>query len=296
MCVFWQINRSVGFVEELGSVPVMLVLSLVCSLLPLNMMVILAVLLMTVQLASVSLVAGAAFFLLLALMFLLYLRFTPKDALFLLLMPIMSVFGVPYAVPVTVGLAREPRSAVSVGFGSLIYYVVRVISENAGLLVSDSESGTGTLKLLANQFTQDRFMIAACVIYVVTTVIVYVIRRLSVDNAWAAAIGVGHILQFILLIGAGSVFHSQIGIIKMIIGLVISSLICVVYQFFVFDVDYKRTERVQFEDDEYYYYIKAVPKRVIEIPKKQVKSINKSSNTTSFSQISRELPQEPDER
>jgi hypothetical protein len=179
----------------------------------------------------------------------------------------------------------------------VIYYLLRVISENAGLLVSDSESGTATIKLLVTQFMQERFMLAACVIYMVTTIVVYVIRRLSVDNAWAIAIGVGHILQFILLLGAGNVFHSQVAILKMIGGLIVSVLICVIYQFFVFDVDYRRTERVQFEDDEYYYYIKAVPKRVIEIPKKQVKSINKSSsNTTSFSQIARELPTQPEER
>lgn len=29
---------------------------------------------------------------------------------------------------------------------------------------------------------------------------------------------------------------------------------------FFFSVDYSRTENVQFEDDEYYYYVKAVPK------------------------------------
>jgi disulfide oxidoreductase YuzD len=38
-------------------------------------------------------------------------------------------------------------------------------------------------------------------------------------------------------------------------------------------VDYTRTERVQFEDDEYYYYVKAVPKNMIAEPKKTVKKI-----------------------
>ena len=33
-----------------------------------------------------------------------------------------------------------------------------------------------------------------------------------------------------------------------------------ILEFFLFHVDYKRTERLQFEDDEYYYYVKAVPK------------------------------------
>ena len=44
-------------------------------------------------------------------------------------------------------------------------------------------------------------------------------------------------------------------------------------KFFVFNVDYTRTERVQFEDDEYYYYVKAVPKNTVSIADKQIKKI-----------------------
>ena len=42
----------------------------------------------------------------------------------------------------------------------------------------------------------------------------------------------------------------------------------------IFSLDYSRTEYVQFEDDEYYYYVKAVPKISIAVPQKKVKKIN----------------------
>ena len=48
---------------------------------------------------------------------------------------------------------------------------------------------------------------------------------------------------------------------------------------FVFSVDYTRTEYLQFEDDEYYYYVKAVPKAVVTIPEKTVKRINERQKT-----------------
>ncbi len=38
------------------------------------------------------------------------------------------------------------------------------------------------------------------------------------------------------------------------------------------NLDYARTENVQFEDDEYYYYVKAVPKKMIAKEEKVVKS------------------------
>ena len=55
---------------------------------------------------------------------------------------------------------------------------------------------------------------------------------------------------------------------------ILSLLLAVVLQFFVFNVDYSRTEKVQFEDDEYYYYVKAVPKISVARPEKQDKQIN----------------------
>ena len=42
-------------------------------------------------------------------------------------------------------------------------------------------------------------------------------------------------------------------------------------QFLFFNLDYSRTERLQFEDDEYYYYVKAVPKAVVSSTNKRVK-------------------------
>ena len=49
-------------------------------------------------------------------------------------------------------------------------------------------------------------------------------------------------------------------------------------EFFAFNLDYSRTEKVQFEDDEYYYYVKAVPKVTLSAPERRVKKINKANH------------------
>ena len=41
-----------------------------------------------------------------------------------------------------------------------------------------------------------------------------------------------------------------------------------------FALDYKRTEYVQYEDDEYYYYVKAVPKLNVASEDVRIKHIN----------------------
>ena len=62
-------------------------------------------------------------------------------------------------------------------------------------------------------------------------------------------------------------------IVWIIVGGVISTVIALIQQFLFFNLDYSRTERVQFEDDEYYYYVKAVPKIYVTTKEKKVKRI-----------------------
>ena len=42
----------------------------------------------------------------------------------------------------------------------------------------------------------------------------------------------------------------------------------------MFSVDYSRSENLQFEDDEYYYYVKAIPKMNVSTQEKTIKRIN----------------------
>ena len=65
-----------------------------------------------------------------------------------------------------------------------------------------------------------------------------------------------------------------------VLGTLVGLLIALIVEFFVLSVDYTRTEYTQFEDDEYYYYVKAVPKMSIAIADKKVKKINSRKRTT----------------
>ncbi len=66
---------------------------------------------------------------------------------------------------------------------------------------------------------------------------------------------------------------------ELILGSVLAVLIGLVLELFLFSVDYARCESLQYEDDEYYYYVKAVPKVTITSPEKTVKRINERQAT-----------------
>ena len=124
-------------------------------------------------------------------------------------------------------------------------------------------------------------------IFAVVLLLVYVIRRLSIDNAWMIAIISGLSVSAVLLLICEFIMELQFSVIGIVIGSVFSFIICAGIQFLEFNVDYSRAEIVQFEDDEYYYYVKAVPKNVLAAPDKSVKRINKQRKKATVKQEKR---------
>ena len=116
-------------------------------------------------------------------------------------------------------------------------------------------------------------MILFVIAMVVTITAVYAVRRLKIDNAWTYAIAAGIVVQFIVLLAGILVTGAKINLILMIVGTVLGGVVGYLCQILFFSVDYSRTEYVQYEDDEYYYYVKAVPKIYVTTKEKKVKRI-----------------------
>ena len=69
------------------------------------------------------------------------------------------------------------------------------------------------------------------------------------------------------------------GIVWLLVGSVISIGIAYIYEFIFMNLDYSRVEQVQFEDDNYYYYVKAVPKVMVRARQKSVKRFSQTTDT-----------------
>ena len=86
---------------------------------------------------------------------------------------------------------------------------------------------------------------------------------MSIEHAWAVAIIFGILFEAVGMIAGDMVLGISGKTITILVGSIISCVIAFVIQFLFFNLDYSRTERLQFEDDEYYYYVKAVPKAIV---------------------------------
>lgn len=284
--IFFMINAKIGYMEKLNSIVVVLVLALLCSFLPLKVMALLSGLLMLAHFYSLAiecaLVAGVMIFL----MFLLYIRFVPKETIVLLLTPILFFLKVPYLIPVAMGLIGGPASILTVTFGVIISYLVEYIETNAAAITSmDSETAITRLRFIIDGLVSNKAMLITMIAFAVTLMLVYTIRRRSIDHAYTIAIIAGCLTNVMILLVGDLLFDLNYSIVGIMIGTVITGVLCRILEFCTFNVDYRRVENVQFEDDEYYYYVKAVPKISVTTPDKKVKKINtKRVNSTASPQ------------
>ena len=271
------IGSSVGFMTKLKNPAIVLILSLLCSFLPANVIVIIAGLVIVAHMYALSLECAIVVLFIFVIMYALYFRFTPGDAIAVLLTPVSFVLHIPYVMPLAMGFVGNPISCISVGCGTAVYYILHYISEHQDALSSggsgelDIEGMMGGFKTVIDGILKNDVRIAMIVTFAATIIVVYLIRRLKINYSWQIALGTGVIVCFVVLLVSSAVLDADVGIGGAIISLFFSSLIILVLQFFIFNVDYSRAEYVQFEDDEYYYYVKAVPKITLEAPSKRVR-------------------------
>jgi len=276
------INGKLGYMSKINSIMVVLVAALLCSFLPLNFMIFVAAAFVVLHLYAFSLECAVVVLALFLIMFLLYFRFASKDGIFVLLTPICCALNIPFVMPITAGLVGTPASGISVGCGVIVYSIIQYVSESVVALSSmDTENAIQKYRYVVDGLLDNKTMLVMVFAFAVTVLVVYLVRRLSIDHAWTIAIVSGTVVAIAVLLIGDLMWDTNISIIAMILGAVVSMAIVKFLQFFVFNVDYSRTEYVQFEDDEYYYYVKAIPKITVSKPEKTVKKIisQKKPNT-----------------
>lgn len=269
------INGKMGYMTKIDNMAIVLIVSLLCSFLPTGFMVVFAMLFTLLHMYALSIETAAVGMVVFLLLYLLFLRFTAKEALVVVLTPVLCMLKLPYVMPVAMGLIGTPASCVSVGCGVVVYYLIQTVISNAPTINSmGAEEATAKLRLLIDGMLGNKAMLVMIVAFTVTVIVVYLIRRMSVDHSWTIAMAAGIIIEVLILLVGDLMYDTNLSILSALLGEIVTVIVCKIIEFFRFCLDYSRTEKVQFEDDEYYYYVKAVPKMTVSAPTNTVKKIN----------------------
>lgn len=285
LVLFTLINDSIGFMESISTFPIALLLSLVCCLLPQSITLLVAAALVVLNLYVLSVEVALTAVLIFLLVFFLYFRFSPKDGTLFILTPICFALHIPYVLPIGTGLLRKIYSVAAVCCGTIVYYFIDGVYENVTALQATS-AGTDMeavkMTITAGQLLANKEMYLMVGVFAFSAIAVHVIHKLVIDHAWKVAIISGALLQISTLFVGYLIFDITDKTVGMIIGNIVAIALGLLIEFLFMDLDYSRTERVQFEDDDYYYFVKAVPKKMVSSTEKEVIQFSGFSSMEKF--------------
>ena len=271
---FIWINANMGYMEQINNIFIVLILALICSILPSGVMIFVGFAMMLAH--GYALGPEVAGFLLVLILFMaiLFLRFSSGTNLVLVFTPLSFGFSVPALLPIGSGLLSSAASALPAGCGVVIYYFIRFVHAQSAALSDQGTEIAEKLKLLSDGLVQNWAMWITVIAFVVVVLLVNLLRTRAFDYAWRIAIIVGGVTYILIILAGDFCLDVTVSMIPMIFSTVASVLVGFVLEFFVFGGDYSRTERLEYEDDEYYYYVKAVPKAAVATSERSIKKIN----------------------
>lgn len=275
LVAFLMLDMSIGYMTKLRSPLVAILLAIICAFVPGELTVVILSVFMLAHLYAISAEFALIALCVILVMYLLFLRFSPKQGYIIIATVMLCGLKLYAAVPIIIGIGLGVSSIIPVSFGILIYNIIRTASEYEAAINNMSVSDTvQQMSYIAESFVNDRACIVMILAAIVTIIVMGCIKRLTIDNAWTYALVAGALVEFLILMVGILALSAKLNYVSMFIGLVIGVAGGYVCKVLLFSVDYKRTEYVQYEDDEYYYYVKAVPKMTLVSEDVRVKQIN----------------------
>lgn len=275
---FLWINANMGYMKQLDNIFIIVILALICSILPTSVMIFVGFALMIGHCYAVGIETAGFMLVLVLFMLILFLRFSSSQNVVLVLTPLSFGFSVPALLPIGAGLLGTAVSALPAGCGVVIYYFIRFVKQQSAVLGSADVEAAQKLKLIADGLVQNWGMWITVIAFVIVVLIVNLLRTRAFDYAWRIAIIAGGVVYILVMLAGDFCLNVQLDMVSLILYTVISVVVGIILEFFVFGGDYSRTERLEYEDDEYYYYVKAVPKAAVTTSERSIKKINGDSS------------------
>lgn len=278
--VFKWINESIGYDVRFTGNTMTLLLSAVCAVLPGGVLVFLAMALSLLHIFKVSMFLAAFMLVIYIVLYAFLMRFAPKQALAVVAIPVLAKYNLHYAVPMVLGCVSNPIAALPCICGVALYYIINLAKIASARTV---ELNLDDIIALYTDFIDaiiaNKPMFVMMVIFTLIVIVIFLIRKLSIDYAFLISVVAGVVVNILGFLIADLKYDVGVNVGKLILWSLISGAVTMLVEYMKRVLDYTAIERVQFEDDDYYYYVKAVPKVNVTIPKHNVQNINTGEET-----------------
>lgn len=105
-------------------------------------------------------------------------------------------------------------------------------------------------------------------------IVTYFCRKLVIAYAKEIGIIAGVLTYLIVFLVGSTVAGVGISVPGSILGALVCGVLAYAVQFFMYILDYTAVEHLQFDDEDYFYYVTAVPKLSVTSPNLNILKIN----------------------
>ncbi|MBE5915248.1 MAG: hypothetical protein E7273_00225 [Pseudobutyrivibrio ruminis] len=266
------IRINFGYNKTVSQVWVSIIIALVCAFFPIQGVSIVLTIVLLLDLAELSFEAAIIGLAFVVVGYLVCAYYRSKNTYNMVMVPICYSFHSPYIMALGTGLLSNINEICAIICGSVTAYYLHIVKDNAAAII-DETSDVSIVTLLNEQMLKGRMFYFFLIAMIAMFLVVYLLRQSNINMSWIVANLMGVAVEFIIML-TGFLLNSQKGEIPgLIVGNIIVIIIGFILNYFILDLDYSRIEKVQFEDDDYYYYVTAVPKIRIVEEDKEVKKI-----------------------
>ena len=267
----YSINHIVGYQQDLNHWYVEFLLAVIGVILPGSAFVFLLAAFSLVHILYVSTMLAFAVGLIYAVLYCAYIKFVPGHGYIIVGLPILLYLHLGYAIPIYLGLTMSPLAVVPIACGVGVYYLLQTITS---VVSTSNDTSINLYQLVWQRLFNNEEMYVVFFVFAAVTIVVYLVRRSEGNYAFQWSIVAGTACHCIFFLIANYAFAVHIGIVAMILGSLVSMVVMFSYQFIRLVLNYGSVENLQFEDEEYYYYVRAVPKISVAEPDKSVKKFS----------------------
>ena len=258
--VFYMIHSQLSGSMNPRSWAEIVVATLIAVMIPIDACSILVAIFVIVHMLMISVEAGviaAAFFLFLLLT---YFIFKPRQSILITVMCLVGMLNLTGAAAIPIGLLCGPIAVIP--------------AEASAQRLTSMEKAAYFIKAIGSN---ERILLLMAAL-VVTIVVVYMIRKLPYSYAWAIAIAAGTACYVLTVLVGNVAFGVTVHLLYLSISIILGVLISSVLHVFLFLLDGTHTEFLEYEDENYVYYVRAIPKYSVARTDKKVTTITKAGD------------------
>ena len=256
----WLRGALSGGHGPLFGTPVILVLSLLCALAGTALITpVMSVMLIWHAFGLGPDIGGTALAFILVI-YLFALRFVPEETGVCALQAAAMYFAFSALIPVYCVLKKSLSSVFAAAVGGAFFFLIRALAR-----AEETLSGTAAsdyperLRVFcASLFTPD--LLIGVIAVGAAAVITYTVRTLSFDYAFWAAAAAGGAVYLLLIFMGNAALKTEFGFLLQAAGTLASVMAVFLLLAVMLPLEYRKSSRYSFEDDDYSYYVKAVPK------------------------------------